>query len=153
MTVPASAVGMVLPSLTARIERGRLRFFAEAIGETDPIYTDLDAAVAAGFPDLPVPPTFFFGLKLDAPDPFRWMRELQVDMRFVLHGTQRFTYERMAFAGEQVTFDPRISDVYDKRDGALEFVTLDTVVSRDDEPLATLTETIVVRHPELETAR
>ena len=153
MTVPASAVGTVLAPFTTTIERGRLRFFAEAIGETDPIYSDLDAAVAAGFPDLPVPPTFFFGLKLDAPDPFAWMRDLQIDMRFVLHGTQRFAYERMAFAGEQVTFRPRITEAYEKRGGALEFITLETTITRDDEPIATLTETVVVRHPELETAR
>ena len=153
MTISASAVGTVLPSLTLTIERGRLRFFAEAIGESDPVYSDLDAAVSAGFPDLPVPPTFFFGLKLDVPDPFRWIRDLGIDMRYVLHGTQRFDYSAMAFAGEQVTFEPRISEVYDKRDGALEFVTVETVVTRDGEPVATLSETIVVRHPELETAR
>ncbi len=40
------------------MERGRLRMFAAAIGETDPIYTDVEAARAAGHPDLPVPPTF-----------------------------------------------------------------------------------------------
>ena len=153
MTVPASAVGTQLPAVTADIERGRLRFFAEAIGETDPAYSDLDAAVAAGYPDLPVPPTFFFGLKLDAPDPFAWIRDLGIDMRYVLHGTQRFAYQRMVFAGEHVTFRPRISEVFDKRGGALEFVTLETAVTRNDVPVATLSETIVVRHPELEPAR
>jgi len=153
VTVPASAVGTELAPLTATIERGRLRFFAEAIGETDPTYTDLDAAVEAGYPDLPVPPTFLFGLKLDGPDPFGWIRELGIDMRYVLHGTQRFTYSSMAFAGDEVTFRPRIAEVFDKRGGALEFVTLETTVTRGDEPVATLGETIVVRHPELEAAR
>jgi acyl dehydratase len=153
VTVPASAVGTVLPATTATIERGRLCFFAEAIGETDPIYTDLDAAVGAGFPDLPVPPTFLFGLKLDGTDPFGWIRELGIDMRYVLHGTQRFTYASMAFAGDEVTFRPRIAEVFDKRGGALEFVTLETTVTRGDEQVATLGETIVVRHPELEAAR
>jgi hypothetical protein len=153
VAVPASAVGTELPPLTATIERGRLRFFAEAIGETDPTYTSLDAAIGAGYPDLPVPPTFLFGLKLDGPDPFGWMRELGIDLSYVLHGTQRFAYQRMVFAGELVTFRPRISEVFDKRGGALEFVTLETAVTRDDVPVATLGETIVVRHPELEAAR
>ena len=153
MPVSATAVGRVLAPSTALIERGRLRFFAEAIGETDARFTDLDAARAAGHPDLPVPPTFFFGLKLDGPDPFGWMTELGVDMRFVLHGSQRFEYFAPAFAGDEVTFRPRISDVYDKRGGALEFLVLETAVTRGDEPIAHLTETIVVRHPELESAR
>ena len=153
MTVPATAVGTVLAPFAAVIERGRLRFFAEAIGETDPVYTDLDVAHSAGYPDLPVPPTFLFGLKLDAPNPFGWMTDLGVDMRFVLHGSQRFEYSALAFAGDTVSFGPRISDLYDKRGGALEFLTLDTAVTRGGELIATLTETIVVRHPELEAAR
>ena len=153
MPVPASALGSVLAASTAAIERGRLRFFAEAIGETDPVYTDLDAARAAGHPDLPVPPTFLFGLKLDAPDPFAWMTDLGIDMRFVLHGSQRFEYLAAAYAGDEVTFRPRISEVYEKRGGALEFVSVETTVTRGDEHIANLTETIVVRHPELEAAR
>ena len=49
-----------------RSRRGRLRFFAKAIGETDPVYTDDAAARDAGYPDLPAPPTFLFAAELDA---------------------------------------------------------------------------------------
>ena len=153
MPIPATAVGTALPGHTTRIERGRLAFFAEATGQHDPIYTDVDAARAAGHRDLPVPPTFLFGLKLDAPAPFEWMTDLGVDLRHVLHGTQRFTYQAVAYAGDVVTFQPRIARVFDKRGGALEFIVLETAVTRDGAGLATLEETIVVRHPELEVAR
>ena len=153
MTVPATAIGTVLGAFSAGIERGRLRFFAEAIGETDPVYTDVDAARAAGHPDLPAPPTFLFGLKLDAPNSFGWMTDLGVDLRFVLHGSQRFEYFGLAYAGDEVTFSPRISDTYEKRGGALEFLVLETAVTRGGEQIAKLTETVVVRHPELEAAR
>ena len=161
MAVPASAVGTELAPLRAKIERGRLRFFAEAIGETDPAFIDLDTAIRAGYPDLPVPPTFLFGLKLDRPDAFAWLIELGVDLRFILHGSQRFDYERMTFAGDDLLLESRISDVYEKRGGALEFVVVDTDVTRvsgagdagQDDRIARFTETIVVRHPELEVAR
>jgi hypothetical protein len=153
VSVPQSAIGQALPPITAAIERGRLRFFAEAIGETDPVYTDLASAAAAGYPDLPVPPTFLFGLKLDGPDPFGWLIDLGVDFRYVLHGTQKFDYRAMAFAGDDLQLSPRITEVYEKKAGALEFVVLETAVNRRSESIATLTETIVVRHPELEAAR
>ena len=40
------ALALELPTRVVEVERGRLRFFAEAIGETDPIYRDLaDLAV------------------------------------------------------------------------------------------------------------
>jgi len=153
MSVPQSAVGLELPPFSATVEAGRLRFFAEAIGETNPIYTDRAAAEAAGHPNLPVPPTFFFGLKLDAPDPFRWILDLGVDFRFVLHGTQRFDYHGLAFAGDEVAMQSRLTSVREKKGGALEFLELSTTVHRGAELIATLVETIVVRHPELEAAR
>lgn len=153
MAVPRSAVGTALTPHTAVVERGRLQFFAEAIGETDPRYTDLDAAVAAGYPDLPVPPTFLFGLKLDNPDAMAWLVELGIDTRLVLHGSQRYDYERMAFAGDELLLEPRITEVFDKRGGALEFIVVATEVTRRGERIATLTDTVVARHPELEAAR
>ena len=51
-------IGHELPDSVMTIERSRLQFFAKAIGETDPVYTDVAAARAAGYADLPAPPTF-----------------------------------------------------------------------------------------------
>lgn len=152
MTIPASAIGTVLRPVTAVIDRGRLRFFAESIGESDPRYLDPDAANEAGYPDLPVPPTFFFGLTLDEPEPFAWLTELGIDLRFVLHGTQRFEYQALAFAGDELLLESRIVDTYEKRGGALEFIVLDTSITRHGEPIATATQTIVVRHSDRKAA-
>ncbi|MCU1414189.1 MAG: hypothetical protein JWN80_1529 [Microbacteriaceae bacterium] len=150
MPIDHSAIGRVLDPVTTTLERGRLAFFAQAIGETDPLYSDLATARAAGHPDLPVPPTFIFGALLDAPDPFAWIAALGVDMRFVLHGTQKFSYHSVLHAGDTVTLQPTITDVYDKRGGALEFVvTTTTVTTAAGELAATLDQTLVVRHPEV----
>jgi hypothetical protein len=153
MPIPTSALGMALSPTKTKVERGRVRFFAEAIGETDPRFVDLEAAHDAGYPDLPVLPTFLFGLKLDGPEPFTWLTDLGVDLRFILHGTQRFEYHQMAFAGDELLLEPRISELYEKRGGALEFLFLDTTVTRGPEQIAMMTETIIVRHPELEATR
>jgi acyl dehydratase len=152
MSVPESPIGFELAPVRSTVEAGRLRFFAEAIGQDSAVYTDRSAAADAGYPDLPVPPTFLFGLKLDAPDPFRWLLDLGVDFRYVLHGTQKFTYHRMAFAGDDLLLRSRIADVTQKKGGALEFIVLESEVTRGGDPVATLLETIIVRHPELEVA-
>jgi acyl dehydratase len=47
----------------------------------------------------------------------------------VLHGEQSFTYHRMAYAGDTLHFDGRITDVYDKKNGALTFVVMETKVT------------------------
>lgn len=152
MNVPKSAIGLELDPISSTIEAGRLRFFAEAIGETRSIYTDRAAAVQAGYPDVPAPPTFIFGLKLDTADPFKWLLDFGVDFRYVLHGSQQFTYHQLAFAGDELTISPRLADAYEKKGGALEFVVLESSVTRGSESIATIVETIVIRHPELEAA-
>jgi hypothetical protein len=130
------------------IDSGRLKFFAKAIGETNPIITDLAAAKAAGYPALPVPPTFLFAIELDRPDPFDWVSGLGIDLRHVLHGEQRFVYHSQAHAGDVLTASPKIVDIYSKKGGALEFVVKDTAIVRPDGGVvADLKSVLVVRDP------
>ena len=100
------------------VEKGRLRLFAKAIGERNPIYSDELAARAAGYRSLPVPPTFFFCLEMERPDPYDWFHELGIPVGRVLHGEQSFTYHRIACAGDLLTFDAEVTDIYDKKGGA-----------------------------------
>jgi acyl dehydratase len=143
------ALALAFPELNVVVERGRLRFFAQAIGESDPVYSDVEAARAAGHPDLPVPPTFFFSLTLESSSPFFFLDELGIDLRRVLHGEQRFEYHAPAFAGDELTLTEAITEVYEKRGGALEFLLKQTEVRRGAQPIATLINTIVIRHPEV----
>lgn len=128
------------------IERGRLRAFAAATGSTDPVYVDLEAAKSAGHRDLPVPPTFFFSMDLEAPDPFGYVQDLGIDLRTVLHGEQTFDYHQLVHAGDVVTLSARIVDVFSKKDGALEFLVKKVAFTRADELVAKSTTVIVVRN-------
>lgn len=140
-------IGHVMPAFSADVEKGRLRFFAKATGQTDPVYADEAAARAAGFPSLPVPPTFLFCLEMEAPDPAAIRNLLGMDYRTLLHGEQGFTYHRMAFAGDTLTFEQRIDDIYDKKGGALEFVVRKTrVTNQRGEDVAELRAVTVIRN-------
>jgi acyl dehydratase len=140
-------IGHVMPTFSAEVEKGRLRFFAKATGQTDPVYADEAAARAAGFPSLPVPPTFLFCLEMEAPDPAAIRNLLGMDYRTLLHGEQGFTYHRMAFAGDTLTFEQRIDDIYDKKGGALEFVVRKTrVTNQRGEDVAELRAVTVIRN-------
>ncbi|MBI5276511.1 MAG: MaoC family dehydratase N-terminal domain-containing protein [Burkholderiales bacterium] len=140
-------IGHELPAFTVAVERGRLRFFARATGQADPVYTDEAAAQAAGHASLPVPPTFLFCLEMESPNPAAIRELLDIDYRRILHGEQGFTYHRLAHAGDTLTFRQRIEDIYDKKNGALEFVVRRTQVSNQrHEPVADLRCVTVVRH-------
>lgn len=140
-------IGHELPPFQVDVEKGRLRFFAKATGQDDPVYTDEDAARAAGHPGLPVPPTFFFCLEMESPNPAAVRELLGIDYRRLLHGEQGFTYHRMAYAGDTLRFAQRIEDIYDKKNGALEFVVRKTsVTNQRGEPVADLRCVSVIRN-------
>ncbi|MFE7134689.1 MaoC family dehydratase N-terminal domain-containing protein [Streptomyces sp. NPDC057638] len=145
MPIDRAVIGTRVPGHTVEVERGRLRFFARATGQDDPAVTDPEAARAAGHPDLPVPPTFLFCLDLENPHRGRFLTELGIDPRTILHGEQSFTYHAPAYAGDTLTFATEVTDVYAKKGGALQFIVRTTEVTRDGAPVATLTGTIVVR--------
>ena len=140
-------IGHVMPRFSAVVEAGRLRFFAKATGQTDPVYSDEAAARAAGHPGLPVPPTFLFCLEMESPDPAAIRDLLGMDYRTLLHGEQGFTYHRQAYAGDMLSFEQRIDDIYDKKGGALEFVVRGTrVLNQRDELVAELRAVTVIRN-------
>lgn len=140
-------IGRVLPSHTVEVEKGRLRFFAKVIGETNPIYTDEAAARDAGYASLPAPPTFAFTLEQEVPDYLGQLEEMGVDLRKILHGEQTFTYHAPICAGDTLTFEPRIADIFDKKNGALEFIVREVSVKNQTGALvAELRSVVVVRH-------
>ena len=140
-------IGYKLPPSVLLIERGRLQFFAKAIGETDPIYTGTVAARAAGYPDIPAPPTFIFAAELDSGVAFRLLEDLQIPVSKVLHGEQSFTYHGAACAGDTVTVHSTITDIYDKKSGTLEFIVLNaSAMNQRDELVAELRSILVYRH-------
>lgn len=140
-------IGTVLPKAVLEIEKGRLRFFAKATGETNPIYTDEAAAKTAGYASLPVPPTFIFAAELDANTLFPMMQEMNVNLGRILHGEQKFSYFAPICAGDTITVESKISDIYDKKNGTLEFIVKDSIVTNPrGKRVAEMRSVIVVRN-------
>lgn len=140
-------IGHELAASVLPIERSRLQYFAKAIGETDPTYTDQAAARDAGYPDLPAPPTFLFAAELDSGTSERLLADLQIPLAKLLHGEQSFSYHRPACVGDTVTVRSTITDIYDKKNGALEFVVKTSrATNQQGELVAELRSVIVCRH-------
>ncbi len=144
--VDATCIGRTFAPHSADVEAGRLRLFAKATGETRPEYLDDAAARAAGHPALPAPPTYAACLYLDVPDPFAWLRDLGIDLARVLHAAQDFRYFAPIHAGDRLTFDSRIANVFHKKNGALTFIVKVTdVTNQHAASVAELRATLVVR--------
>ncbi|GAA1865810.1 hypothetical protein GCM10009836_52730 [Pseudonocardia ailaonensis] len=144
-TLRDALIATELQSFSVAVERSQLRFFAVAIGEQAGVYVDVDAAHAANHPDLVVPPTFFFSLELQRPDPYAALRTAGARLSQILHAQQSFEYHRLAFAGDELHLAPRVTDYREKKGGALAFLTRTTTVSRAGESVAELVNVVAIR--------
>jgi acyl dehydratase len=136
-----STKGMQLPPIAAEIERGRIRFFAEVLGETNPVHFDLAAARDAGFPDLVAPPSFFMVIEACANEERHRLGQpstaafVKCDYRYLLHGDEKYEYRGLIFAGDSVILKTKVVDFYDKKGGAMEFVTIESTLEHAERGL------------------
>lgn len=142
-----SLIGYAFEPATVEVEKGQLKFFAKATGETNPVYFDESAARAAGHPALPAPPTFLFTLGLMGPDSFPVVGLFNLDIGRVLHGEQSFSHGSQIYAGDAITLTVRIRDIYEKKGGILEFIVQETeAVNQRGEAVGSATTVFVVRN-------
>ncbi len=139
-----SFIGLETQPRSVDVEKGQLKFFAQATGETNPVYFDENAAKAAGHPTLPAPPTFLFCLETMAPSTDNVMAKLGINIGRVLHGEQQFTYGKPIYAGDTITLRTRVSDIYDKKGGALDFVVQDTSATNQKGENVGVSRTVIV---------
>lgn len=140
-------IGHEFTPYSVDVVKGRLAFFAKAIGETNPIYTNEQAAVEAGYKTIPAPATFMFSIDLDGPEFLPMLGLLNMDIGRVLHGSQEFEYLGQVYAGDRITQTSKILDMFDKKGGALEFIVLEsTYTNQDGELVGKARQTIVYRN-------
>ncbi len=125
----SEVVGRPTGAAKVTVERGPLGKFAGAVFDESPVYMSLSAAQAAGFDDVPAPPTYgfsaaqYWGKSPDdqPPDPtggtnptMEIIGRLMSKGGIVLHGEQEFTYHRPIVAGDVLQSEGHVVDVYAK---------------------------------------
>ena len=121
-----SEIGNSGTPVTMHVERGKIREFARAIKDDNPIYFDETFATQTVGGLMP-PPTFSMTLGLW--DDRRNRPLLTYDVRRLLHGEQEFEYLAPIYAGDVLTAVGRVADVYEKqgsRGGTMTFGVLET---------------------------
>jgi acyl dehydratase len=132
------------PSAPYEISRVKLAEFADAIGDGNPLYRDRVAAVGAGFPDVIAPPTFPIVISMASSGQAMADPGLNLNYAMVVHGAQRFEYERPLHAGDVVTAEVTISDI--REIGSNSVMTTSTKISTvDGEYVCTAHGTLIER--------
>ncbi|MET8586774.1 MaoC family dehydratase N-terminal domain-containing protein [Streptomyces collinus] len=112
MALDQSFVGRTYPPTEPyEVGREKIREFAEAVGESNPAYTDPDAAKAYGHSDVIAPPTFVFSITFRAAGQVIEDPQLGLDYSRVVHGDQKFAYVRPVRAGDRLSVTSTIEGI------------------------------------------
>jgi hydroxyacyl-ACP dehydratase HTD2-like protein with hotdog domain len=137
MAIDRRHIGFSLPPFTVFIEPARLALFAKAIGETDPQYANSIA-----------PPTFLKAIDGENNSSRVILEALDVDLKRVLHVQQEFNYGEPARVGDSITVERTVLDIYDKRQGELEFIVIESVLTNAAQLIVgRIRQLVMVRNP------
>ena len=125
--IDKSLIGSATAPFAVEIEKGAIRRFAEAIGESAEIYFDEAFARSLGYSGIVAPPTF--PTMFRPPSEPAWRRGL--DEGRILAGEQGFRYWRPIHAGDRLQCELRLTDVQDKRSsmGSMELMIQDLIIT------------------------
>jgi acyl dehydratase len=132
-------------SETFQVGREKIREFADAIGDPQPLYRDAGAAEAAGHPDVIAPPTFVmvlfnqYALTAVVEDP-----GLGLDYDRMVHGDMSFEYTRPVRAGDRLAVSTYIDEIMSRAGN--DFLVLRADIDTDEgERVVTARAQLVVR--------
>jgi len=120
MPIDRKHIGFSLPRFDVTVDQDRLRKFVGAIGAS---HDSVESGVA--------PSTYMKVIEGAGNSSREIVRALGVDLRRVMHVEQEFEYHEQIRAGDQLTVERRVADIYDRKDGALEFVVVDSTILRN----------------------
>src|SRR3954452_2382051 len=105
-------VGKTYPSFEYEVCKEKIREYATAVGDTEPVYHDAEAARAAGFRDVVAPPMFAVVYSAGAMGPAILAPALGISLVLMLHGSQDFVWDEPVCAGDTITTAAEVKDVY-----------------------------------------
>jgi len=142
--VKTEAVGKTFPPTTYAVGREKIREYAHAVGETDPVYLDVDAARAAGHADVVAPPMFAVVYSSPAVIPALFDPAVEMNFAMMVHGGQEFEWGPLVVAGDEITTTASVKSI-SERDGMGFYIFESVSVNDRGEQVARGTWTNIVR--------
>ena len=116
MPVNTEAVGKTFPVTVYAVGREKIREYAHAVGETNPLSLDPEAARAAGYRDVVAPPMFCVVYSSPSMAPAIFDPEVGMNFAMMVHGGQEFEWGAPVVAGDEITTEVTVKDITE-RDG------------------------------------
>jgi acyl dehydratase len=111
VAVKTEAIGKTYPASMYAVGREKIREYAAAVGESNPLYLDVDAARAAGYADVVAPPMFAVVYAGRAITPALFDPEVGIDFAHMLHAGQEFEWGPLVVAGDEITTTTTVAEI------------------------------------------
>jgi acyl dehydratase len=125
MPLDTHAVGKTYPPVTYAIGREKIREYAAAVGETNPLHHDLKAARTAGFADLVAPPMFAVVYAGRSVGPAVIDPDVGINLALMVHGSQEFRWGPLVIAGDEITTTTTVKDIAER--GGMGFYVFESI--------------------------
>ncbi|HXV53210.1 MAG TPA: MaoC family dehydratase N-terminal domain-containing protein [Solirubrobacterales bacterium] len=130
MAVNEDAIGKSYPPVTYQVGREKIREYAHALGITNPVHHDREAAVAAGFRDVVAPPMFCVVYSAPALGPAVVDPEVGINLATMVHGGQEFVWGEPVCSGDEITTEIEVTEIYER--GGKGFYVFESVSTNGD---------------------
>ena len=125
MPVNAQAVGKTYEPVVYAVGREKIKEYAHAVGETNPVHLDVEAARAAGYADVVAPPMFAVVYSSPAVAVPMLDPELEINFAMLVHGGQEFTWGPLVVAQDEITTIASVKDISER--AGLGYYVLETI--------------------------
>jgi acyl dehydratase len=129
MSLDTSAKGKAYPPYEYEVGKEKIREYAQAVGEDNPVYFDREAARAAGFRDIPAPPMFAVVYSAGSVGPAVLDPEVGINFAMMVHGGQEFEWGEPVCSGDVVTTTTRVRDI--REAGGMGFYEFESVSTNE----------------------
>jgi acyl dehydratase len=144
VAVNTDVIGKAYPPTTYAVGREKVREYARAVGESDPLYLDVEAARAAGYADVVAPPMFAVVYAMPAVAQGMFDPDVGIDFSRLVHAGQEFAWGPLVVAGDEIATTVSLKDVSERR-GSGFFVFESVSCNQRGETVCTGTWSNVVR--------
>ena len=124
MPVNSDAIGKKYPLSSYAVGREKVREYAHAVGETNQLYLNVEAARAAGYVDVVAPPMFAVVYQGRAITPALFDPDVGIDFPRMLHGGQEFRWGELVVAGDEIDTTTSVKDISTR--GGMNFYVFET---------------------------
>jgi acyl dehydratase len=114
MAVNTNAVGKTYAPLTYAVGREKIREYAFAVGETNPLHLEVEAARALGYADVVAPPMFAAVYSAPAVTPALFDPEVGINFALMVHGGQEFKWGPLVVAGDEIETAVTVKDISER---------------------------------------